>query len=198
MSARIRPGACVGGELHRLGAGAGDADHVVAEALDQGFEIHGDQRLVLDDEDVGGHVGGELAAGLVDEVADRLHVDVEDARRLPPRQKPSRQESRNACRGSGVICPMRTSAGRSRWICSLRPLTESEFQMRVKTWNRSTLTFPAATDGLRLAHEGLESGRHIGVAGHLAAGQRAGVAAKIRQVLDDKLSCRHSLPLMVL
>ena len=47
---------------------------------------------------------------------------------------------------------------------------------------------------LRLADQGLEGRRDIGVAGHLAAGQRAGVAAQIRQVLDDELRCRHTRP----
>ena len=78
MSARIRPGRLLAGELHRLGARARDAGDVVAEALDQGLEVHGDQRLVLDDQDVGRHVGGELAPGLLDEIAHHRHVDRED------------------------------------------------------------------------------------------------------------------------
>ena len=81
-------------------------------------------------------------------------------------------------------------------MSSLLPLTEREFQIRVKTWNRSTLTFVRLADRLRLADEGLEGRCDIGVAGHLAAGERAGIAAQIRQVLDDKLSCRHSRPLV--
>jgi len=51
-------------------------------------------------------------------------------------------------------------------------------------------------DRLRLVDEGLKGRRDIGVAGDLAAGERAGVAAQIRQVLDDQLSCRHSRPLV--
>ena len=43
------------------------------------------------------------------------------------------------CRGSGVIWPRRTSAGRSCWTWSLWPFTEREFQIRVKTRNRSAL-----------------------------------------------------------
>ena len=143
MSARIRPGRLVGGELHRLGPGAGDADHVMPEPFDQSLEIHGDERLVLDDEDIGGHVGGQFATRLVDEFAHRFGIDVEDAGRPPPRQSLRGRTAGTPGGASGVIWPMRTSAGRSRWICSLRPFTDREFQIRVKTWNRSTLTFPA-------------------------------------------------------
>ena len=193
MSARIRPGRLLAGELHRLGAGAGDAGHVVAEPFDERLEIHRDQRLVLDDEDVGRHVGGELAARprRRARAPSAMSTD-EDRGRPPPRRTPSRQESRKAWRGSGVIWPMRTSAGRSRWICSLLPLTDSEFQIRVKTSEQLDLDVAGLPDRLRLADERLEGRGHIGVASHLAARQGAGVAAKIRQVLDDQLRCRHS------
>src|SRR4028119_2207781 len=65
-------------ELQRLRARARDADDVVAEALDQRLEIHRDQRLVLDDQNIGRHVGGKLASGLVDQLAHGLGVDGED------------------------------------------------------------------------------------------------------------------------
>ena len=58
--------------------GAGDAEHVVAEVLDQPLEVHGDEGLILDDEDVGGDFGGKLAAGLLDQIAQRPHVNIED------------------------------------------------------------------------------------------------------------------------
>ena len=96
ISARIRPGRLVGGELHRFRARAGDAGHVVAEAFDERLEIHGDQRLVLDDQDVGRHVGGEFAPGLVDEFANRLRRRRRGSRPTSSSEKPSRQESRNA------------------------------------------------------------------------------------------------------
>ena len=43
------------------------ADHLVAEALDQLLDVHGDQRLVLDDHDLGGHLAGNLHRGLVEQ-----------------------------------------------------------------------------------------------------------------------------------
>ena len=58
--------------------GARDADDVVAEAFDQRLDVHGDEGLVLDDEDVGRDFGGELAAGFLDQAAKRLQVAVQD------------------------------------------------------------------------------------------------------------------------
>ena len=50
----------------------------MAEAFHQGFEIHGDERLVLDDQDFGRHVGGEFPARLVDQITHLVHVHIED------------------------------------------------------------------------------------------------------------------------
>ena len=62
---------------------AGDAVDPMAERLDQALDVHGDQRLVLDDEHVGRDLLGDLAAGLVDELRDlglRFAQDVGDLR----------------------------------------------------------------------------------------------------------------------
>ena len=80
MSARIRPGCLLAGERDRFGMRARDAQHAMAEAFDQRFEIHRDEGLVLDDQHVGGDLGGELAAGFLDQRAQRRHIDVENAR----------------------------------------------------------------------------------------------------------------------
>ncbi len=89
---RIEPGTAVGkldvGEdqpgllrlrqRQRLGVSARDADDIVAEAFDQRLDVHGDEGLVLDDEDVGGDLGGEFAAGFLDQTAQRRQVAVEN------------------------------------------------------------------------------------------------------------------------
>ena len=54
----------------RIRMGARDADDVMAKILDEAFEIHRDERLVLDDEHVGRDLGGHLAAGGIGQVAD--------------------------------------------------------------------------------------------------------------------------------
>ncbi len=61
----------------------------------------------------------------------------------PSSEKLSRDVSRKACRGNGVIWPRRASAGRSPATPSARPFTESELQIRVNTRNKSPLTSPS-------------------------------------------------------
>ena len=68
----------LGEQRHRLVVGAGDADDAVAEALDHLLDVHGDQRLVLDDEDVGRHLARDLAAGLAQQVGELARSDIED------------------------------------------------------------------------------------------------------------------------
>ena len=60
-------GLLVLGQRHRIGMGAGDADHVVAEVLHEALKVHRDEGLVLDDQDVGGDFRRHLAAGGVRE-----------------------------------------------------------------------------------------------------------------------------------
>ena len=88
---RVEPGAAVGeldvgeddagplgfGERHGLAMGARDAEHAMAKTFDQRLEIERDEGLVLDDQHVGGDLGGELAAGFLDQRAQPRHVDVE-------------------------------------------------------------------------------------------------------------------------
>ena len=65
--------------LDRLLFGAGDLDHAMTELGDQPFQIQRDQRLVLDDDHVGGDLARDLAAGLVDQPLQLgwLHVQSE-------------------------------------------------------------------------------------------------------------------------
>ena len=55
MSARIRSGVVFARERHGLVAGAGDAGDLVAKFLDDGLQVHRDDRLVLDDHHPAGH-----------------------------------------------------------------------------------------------------------------------------------------------
>ncbi len=62
-------GRLAGHRVDRLGAGGGDVDHGVAELGDQGLDVGGDDRLVLDDQDVGGQFGVDLGLGLGDQLS---------------------------------------------------------------------------------------------------------------------------------
>ena len=83
--------------------GARDAEHAVTEAFDQGFELHRDEGLVLDDQHVGGDFGGELAAGFLDQAAQRHDIDVEDARRVSSREAFERHQQEGLPRQRGDI-----------------------------------------------------------------------------------------------
>ena len=65
------------GQRHRLGSRPGDTDDMMAELLDQRLQIHRDDGLVLNDEDVGMELRGDLALGLVDEVTHPRHRTVD-------------------------------------------------------------------------------------------------------------------------
>ena len=78
--------------FQRLAMGARDAGDAVAEALDDAFEIHGDHRLVFDDEHVGRDLRGDLAARQIDQLVELGDVDIEDLRRFGGRKAFDRAE----------------------------------------------------------------------------------------------------------
>ena len=81
--------------LHRLAMRAGDAGDAMAKALDDAFEIHGDHRLILDDEHVGRHLRRDFATGEVDQLVDFGHVGIRgSARPRRGRNLPRRKAER--------------------------------------------------------------------------------------------------------
>ena len=54
----------------------------MAEPLHQCLQLHGNQRLVLDDQHVGGDLGCDLAAGQIDQLIEFGNIAVEDLRRF--------------------------------------------------------------------------------------------------------------------
>ena len=77
-------GLLVLGERHGVRMGAGHADDVVAEIAHQAFEVHRDEGLVLDDQHVGGDLGGHLAAGRIGEPPRLARHRCRECRRPPP------------------------------------------------------------------------------------------------------------------
>ena len=51
----------------RLAVAARDADHAVTEIFDDRFEVHRDDRLVLDDQDARGEFMREIAGAMVEQ-----------------------------------------------------------------------------------------------------------------------------------
>ena len=68
--------------LDGFGVGARHTGDAVAKALDDAFEVHGDHRLVLDNEHVGRNLRGDFAASNIDQRVNLGHVAVENLPRL--------------------------------------------------------------------------------------------------------------------
>ena len=60
--------------------GTGDALYAMADVDDEGFEIHRDQRLVLDDQHIGGELLGDFGTGHLQKLRDVGGCDVQDLR----------------------------------------------------------------------------------------------------------------------
>ena len=98
MSARMIPGRLTLAERYRLFMGARDAEHAMAETFHQALEIERDEGLVLDDQHVGGDLGGELAAGILDQFAQLRHVDIEHLGGVVFRQPFQRDQQKGLAR----------------------------------------------------------------------------------------------------
>ena len=70
----------------RLTAPARHSDHVVAEVLDDRLEIHGDDRLVLDDQDARGELMREIAGAAFEQGDETRGIDAHDRGRLALRE----------------------------------------------------------------------------------------------------------------
>ncbi len=133
MSARIKPGLLGLRERDRFGVRARDAEHAMAEAFDQAFEVHRDEGLVLDDQDVGGDLGGELAAGFFDQRAKRHHVDIENARGLALGKALERDQQERLPRHRRDAGKLAFAGQRRLAPASALPLSEIEFQILVNS-----------------------------------------------------------------
>ncbi len=108
-------------------------------------------------------------------------------------EKPSTAQSRNACRGRGVI----DSSLRSTGVAGARRALRLEVDVnRVPQPDKGAIERDARIEGaverLRILDQHFEGRRHIGVAGGLGAGKRAGEAPQIREMRRDRFGRRHS------
>jgi hypothetical protein len=159
--------------------------HRVAQFGDQGLDVGGDHRLVLDDQDFGGQFGVDLGLGLGDQAFDLGEVGVEDLRGLGG-VKPSRAVSRKAWRERGAMRIRRceaSSATADRGLLDgaleLGARAEPDGVEHVIERDARRQRLAPATARRRPAPRARP---HIVVAGGLVAGQGAGVAANIGQM----------------
>ena len=172
-------GLLVLGKRHRVGMGARDADHVVAEIAHEALEIHRDEGLVLDDQDVGGDLGGHLAARGIGELAGFGNVDAEDVGHLLLRKAFQRQQEESLARQRGNIGE--TALRRHRQRRHLGIVVERNRIPDLR--EQPEQAGPGAMLAIQqrgVLKQGLQHGRDIGVARRLVSGQRAGIAPQQR------------------
>ena len=102
-------------------------------------------------------------------------------------EKPSSDSSRNAWRGSGVMFDSRRSdgigSGRDIGVVVERHRIPDLGEQPEQSGARSMLL----VEQRRVLQQGLQHGRHIGVAGGLISRQRPGIAPQQRQMFSNEL-----------
>src|SRR6516165_4627104 len=74
------------------------AEHAMTEPFDECLELHGDECVVLDDEDVGCYLGSKLASRFLDQCSELDHVDIEDVSRVRLRESFERNQEEGLAR----------------------------------------------------------------------------------------------------
>ena len=124
----------------RLAMGARDIDDAVPLLLDEGLKVERNEWLVLDDQDVGANLAGDLLAGGVDERSSVVNRAIERARDFGDIEA-FEELRRNAIRGRNVIwvappaSPPRTCQVRgSRNSAPCSPNGRRRTQPRFRCW----------------------------------------------------------------
>ncbi len=102
-------------------------------------------------------------------------------------EKPSSDSSRNAWRGSGVMLDSRRSDGSGSVATSLLSLTDDRIPDLGEQPEQAGARAMALVEQRAVLQQGLQHGGHIGVAGRLVSGQRAGIAPQQRQMFSNDL-----------
>ena len=194
MSARIeaRPGPV--NRLDGLLLGAGDLDHAVAERGDEAFEVEGDQRLVLDDDDVGGELAGDLAAGFVDEPLQLDRADVHRHGGILGRELLGGHQQEGLPgrrRQAGKIAVRRLEARRMTVVPVSLPVPLDGVEHSQERAVEGDARLDAGGEYGGVGQQGLERHGDVGIPALLAAGNHPGETAQIRQMGCNLLCERH-------
>ena len=166
--------------------GAGDADHVVAEVLDETLEVHRDEGLVLDDQDVGGDFRRHLAAGGIRQLAGLGDVGIENERHFLLGEAFEREQQERLPRQRRDV----------RQPALRRQRQRRDFGIVVERNRVPDLGEQLEQPGARampfvqqraILQQGLQHGGHISIARGLVSGQRAGIAPQQRQMFSNEL-----------
>ena len=137
MSASTRPGRFASAWRDRLVAGDGDAGDVVAEIADDRLDVHGDDRLVLDDQHVGAGLPLDLGQRLGDQALDLVGRGVDQIAGILGREALHRGQQQRLARQRRD--PRRAARGRyprarrsSAWPGSSSTLADDQMAWKVR------------------------------------------------------------------
>ncbi len=163
--------------------GPGNARHPVAQFLDDMLDVHRDQRLVLDDQDVGRDLAGNAFHGLLHKIIDPVRGNGEDFRGFRMGKAFDRRQEKSL-------------AGRRRQYGEVgaRPLFPGIGRLALGNIDlcgtvegcKQFIDGDTVAAGLRKAadirNQRLERGCDIGITGLLRSGNRPGVPTQKRQM----------------
>ena len=159
----------------------------VSQALDDAFEVHGDHRLILDDEHVGRDLGSDLAAGLVDQFFHLSLVETENGGDVSDREAFDRAQEEGLARQRRNRFKL---VVRGRWGTRLDIGLEIDADRVPQTGEGPEQGNPRID--LRIEQRGVldqhfKRGGDIGVAGSLVARKRAGKPPQVRKMRRNGL-----------
>src|SRR5512139_2013673 len=186
------------GLRHRLVAGDGHSGHTVAEVAHDGLDIHRDDRLVLDDQDLGASLPFDLVERLADQClhlirrgadqiagilgGEALHRG-EQQRLAGQGRDPGKPRLRDSfLGGAGGVARILLDIGRGP--DGVKGLVESQARIDV------------AREVIGRRDDRFERGTHEIVAMLLAAGERACIATQEGKMRREFLTERHALRLL--
>ncbi len=164
--------------------GTRDADHVVTEILHQAFEIHRDEGLVLDDQHVGGDLGGHFAAGGIGQLAGFGHIDAENPGHFLFGKTFQRQQQKGLPRQRRDVRQppfRRHRQGGDVGIVVERNRIPDFREQPEQAGARAVLLVEQG----RVLQQGFQHGPDIGVAGGLISRQCTGIAPQQRQMFSN-------------
>jgi hypothetical protein len=185
--------------FHRQGDGFvtrdSNAGDVVAEIADDRLDIHRDDRLVLDDENLGTSLVLDLGQGIRDQIVDFAGIDLDQIRGVLRRETFHRGQQQRLTRQRGHPGEASACDGFVAFrVC--RSFVSDLVEVR-RVPDRLEHPVQAET-GIDVAgkffgcgDDRLERGAHIFVAVHLAAGQGPAIAPQKWKVRCKLLSKRH-------
>ncbi len=172
--------------------GAGDAHDAMAEPFKDAFEVHGDHRLILDDEHVGRHLRRDLPPGLIDKAFNLVGITIENAGNVLVGKAFDRAEQKGLPRQRRDGFEL--AVGRRRHASlHLRFEVEADGAPQPgEDAEQGNARIQGAVEQRRVLDQDLKRRGDIGVPGALRAGQRSRKTPQVGKMWCDRLRYGHA------